>query len=279
MTATGATPTSPPAAPNSASRCSRSSRSTTRRRRAAAVGSLLEIEPARRVALGALKAAGNPTARGSAQHVDADDGIVVRLVETHGRTTEVVVRPGCATSTRRNASTCWSSRSASADGDCSCTATRSPPCGHDSTCRACSTPTHSTGARCRSRRSRSTPGTGCTTADPPRSVDCPPSPTCTPTSLAVDPDAPLQLQLTAASDGTDAALHGKVRLVCPPGWTAAARRAAVRAAAGGATWNRPSTSTMPAGHRGRALSGARRTRRSPAARSRRRGARASRTSA
>ena len=49
----------------------------------AADGSLLSIEPAGVVALGALKAAGNPTAVGSATAVDAAD-VTVRLVETLG---------------------------------------------------------------------------------------------------------------------------------------------------------------------------------------------------
>ena len=38
-------------------------------------GSLLEIEPAGAVALGALKVAGNPIARGSAEHLDVGDGL------------------------------------------------------------------------------------------------------------------------------------------------------------------------------------------------------------
>jgi len=57
-------------------------------------GSLLEIEPAGKVALGALKAAGNPLAAGSGLQVDPADGVAVRLVETCGATTDVVVRSG-----------------------------------------------------------------------------------------------------------------------------------------------------------------------------------------
>ncbi|MFG1930118.1 NEW3 domain-containing protein [Mycobacterium sp. NPDC048908] len=57
-------------------------------------GSLLEIEPAGKVALGALKAAGNPLAAGSGQHVDPADGVAIRLVETCGGTADVVVRSG-----------------------------------------------------------------------------------------------------------------------------------------------------------------------------------------
>jgi alpha-mannosidase len=57
-------------------------------------GSLLEIEPAGQVQLGALKAAGNPLAGGSGQPVHPSDGVAMRLVETCGATTDVVVRSG-----------------------------------------------------------------------------------------------------------------------------------------------------------------------------------------
>lgn len=57
-------------------------------------GSLLEIEPAGSVRLGALKAAGNPLAEGSARPVHPSDGVAMRLVETTGATTEVTVASG-----------------------------------------------------------------------------------------------------------------------------------------------------------------------------------------
>nr|WP_137148026.1 NEW3 domain-containing protein [Mycolicibacterium sp. CR10] len=57
-------------------------------------GSLLEIEPERGVSIGAIKAVGNPTASGSARHVDVADGIAVRLVETMGRDVAVTVQSG-----------------------------------------------------------------------------------------------------------------------------------------------------------------------------------------
>jgi alpha-mannosidase len=56
-----------------------------------ATGSLLQVEPADSVQLGALKAAGNPLAHGSAQPVDASR-VAIRLVETHGRDADIVVR-------------------------------------------------------------------------------------------------------------------------------------------------------------------------------------------
>lgn len=53
-------------------------------------GSLLRIEPAGRVYLGALKAAGNPLAAGSAQPVDPA-AVALRLVETTGAATRVTI--------------------------------------------------------------------------------------------------------------------------------------------------------------------------------------------
>jgi len=54
------------------------------------VGSLLHVEPADSVHLGALKAAGNPLARGSAAPVDPGT-VAVRLVEGTGKTTRATV--------------------------------------------------------------------------------------------------------------------------------------------------------------------------------------------
>jgi alpha-mannosidase len=65
---------------------------TPRRRggRLPSVGSLLHVEPADSVHLGALKAAGNPLARGSARSVDP--GVVaLRLVETTGAATRAAI--------------------------------------------------------------------------------------------------------------------------------------------------------------------------------------------
>lgn len=54
------------------------------------IGSLLRIEPADRVHLGALKAAGNPLTKGSAAPVDPG-AVALRLVETTGAATRVTV--------------------------------------------------------------------------------------------------------------------------------------------------------------------------------------------
>jgi len=57
-------------------------------------GSLLEIEPAGKVALGALKATGNPLAKGSSRPVNPAESVTIRLVETCGATTDVAIQSG-----------------------------------------------------------------------------------------------------------------------------------------------------------------------------------------
>ncbi|MFB1295596.1 NEW3 domain-containing protein [Mycobacterium sp. pW049] len=57
-------------------------------------GSLLEVQPERAVRVGALKAFGNPTARGSALHDGPAGGVTVRVVETLGRAADVSVQSG-----------------------------------------------------------------------------------------------------------------------------------------------------------------------------------------
>ncbi len=61
-----------------------------------AAGSLLRVEPAGVVRLGALKAAGNPLARGRATPVDPAV-VAMRLVETHGTDTAVNVSSALGT--------------------------------------------------------------------------------------------------------------------------------------------------------------------------------------
>ncbi|OMB94396.1 alpha-mannosidase [Mycobacterium sp. NS-7484] len=60
-------------------------------------GSLLEIEPAGVVQLGALKATGNPLASGSARSADPAAGVTARLIEITGKATEVTLRSGLRT--------------------------------------------------------------------------------------------------------------------------------------------------------------------------------------
>jgi alpha-mannosidase len=58
----------------------------------AGAGSLLELEATGSVQLAAVKAAGNPLARGSARASEPGNAVSLRLVETHGGRADVVIR-------------------------------------------------------------------------------------------------------------------------------------------------------------------------------------------
>ncbi|MCP9275329.1 glycoside hydrolase family 38 N-terminal domain-containing protein [Mycolicibacterium arenosum] len=183
-------------------------------------GSLLEIEPAKAVALGALKALGNPTPHGSTAHVDPKDGIVLRLVESLGRSgVDVEIHSGL--------------RSVDTERLDLLERPLAEPAGD----------LHLHGYEIATVRAH---------LNLPRVLDAdhtelapdaePAQPLYArywlhnrgpaplgglpavahlhPRQLGVDPGAPVELQLTAASDG-DVPLHGKVRLVVPPEWTVA----------------------------------------------------------
>ena len=183
-------------------------------------GSLLEVEPAGQIALGTLKVAGNPIARGSAEHLEAEDGLALRLVETRGRTTDVVVRSGLRNvATPERLDLLEQSRGPAGD------ALRLH--GYEiATMRA------------RLNMPHVLDGDKATLA-PDAEVAQPlyarywlhnrgPAPLgglpvvahLHPNAEMAEPGAPVQLQLTAASDCSDSVLHGRVRLVAPPGWTA-----------------------------------------------------------
>lgn len=184
-------------------------------------GALLEIEPAGTVALGALKAAGNPLAGGSRLPVAAAEGIAVRLVETCGSATDVVVRSGL--------------RTVSGATPVDLLEQPLPPPQRTGELRLQGYEIATVLALLNMP----------TVVDAPHSVLAPeteaaqplyarywlhnrgPAPLgglpavahLHPTQLAAEPDSVVTLGLTAASDCTDAALHGRVRLVGPPGWT------------------------------------------------------------
>ena len=186
-------------------------------------GSLLEIEPAGSVRLGALKAAGNPLASGSGQAVDPTEAVAIRLVETSGTTTDVAITSGLH-------------RLSSA-----------------SRVNLLEEP--------RLQKHRAFEGltvhgyeiaTVLTRLNMPQLLDADhtslapeveaaqplyarywlhnrgPAPLgglpavahLHPQAAVAEPDGQVLLRLTAASDCTDSVLHGTVRLVCPEGWTA-----------------------------------------------------------
>jgi alpha-mannosidase len=182
-------------------------------------GSLFEVEPARAVALGALKVTGNPTASGSGRLVDASDGVAIRLVETRGRTTEIVIRSGLRTLSSAQRLDLL----------------EQPIVDHPNPLTLHGYEIATFGAHMNLSRVLDAEGTALAPeAEPAQPLyarywlhNRGPAPLgglpavahLHPHQLAVDADAPVQVQLTAVSDVTDVALHGKVRLVGPPGWT------------------------------------------------------------
>jgi alpha-mannosidase len=184
-------------------------------------GSLFEVDPAREVALGALKVLGNPIAGGSGRGVDAKDGIAFRLVEICGRTTDVVVGSGLrnlASPQRLDL-------------------LEQPLVDDDRGLTLHGYEIATFGAQLNLSRILDADGTTLAPdAEPAQPLyarywlhNRGPAPLgglpavahLHPHQLAVDPGSPVQLQLTAVSDVTDVPLHGKVRLICPPGWKVA----------------------------------------------------------
>ena len=263
----------------------RGRRKAQRCRRVAGWGSLLEIEPAGTVQLGALKAAGNPLARGSAGPSTRPTAVAVRLVETSGADRRcrdhVRAAPGVVGVARRPARAAAPAAASRIRGSSTLhgyeiatvlTRLNMPQ-------RARRRPRRSWRPTPR-RRSRCTRGTGCTTAAPRRSAGCPRSRTCTRRPVVAEPD---DASGAAAYRGQrlhrlGAARHGAAGV--SRRLDGRARRAAVRAAAGRAPGGRHRGDDA-AGRAAGALSGARRSSPSPATTRSpcpRRGARSSRTS-
>ena len=184
-------------------------------------GSLLEVEPARDVALGALKALGNPTAAGSGRRTDPRDGIALRLVETRGRTTDVVITSGLRNVTAPQRLDLL----------------EQPSADDDRGLRLHGYEIATFGIELNLSRVLDADGAALAPdAEPAQPLyarywlhNRGPAPLgglpavahLHPHQLAVDADAPVRVHLTAASDATDESLHGRVRLVCPPEWTVA----------------------------------------------------------
>jgi len=181
-------------------------------------GALLELEPAQGVAIGALKAVGNPTARGSAEQVDPAAGIAVRLVETHGRTTDVTIHSGLRNVVATDRLDLLEQPSeAGSEGlrlhgyeIATVRAQLNLPrvlVADQVALAPDAEPAQPLYARYWLHNRGPAPLGG-----------LPAVAHLHPRQLAVELGEPVDLQLTAVSD-CDVALHGKVRLSCPPGWT------------------------------------------------------------
>lgn len=181
-------------------------------------GSLLEVQPERAVRVGALKAFGNPTARGSAQHDGPAGGVTVRVVETLGRAADVSVQSGLRhVSAPRRLDLIENPLEAN------------PPDVHLDGYEIATLRTELNLPRVLNAEQVALGAE----AEPVQPLyarywlhNRGPAPLgglpavahLHPHRLDTDGDEVIALRLTAASDATDAALHGRVRVVAPAGW-------------------------------------------------------------
>ena len=190
-------------------------------------GSLLEIEPEGSVQLAALKAAGNPLASGSSQPVNPTESVAIRLVETEGATTDVAITSGL----RRVSSASRvdlleqprlrqhiASEGLTLHGYEIATvlARLNMPqlLDADHTQLA---PEVEAAQPLYARYWLHNRG-------PAPLGGLPAVAHLHPQTTVAEPNDEVVLRLTAASNCADSALHGTVRLVCPPGWTASPAR-------------------------------------------------------
>ena len=184
-------------------------------------GSLLEIEPAGKVALGALKAAGNPLAAGSGQPVDPSDGVAVRLVETCGATTDVVVRSGLRRmSAGLRVDLLEQPRVQGLASDTLTLhgyeiATVLTRLNMPQVLEADHTELAPDAEAAQPLYARY----WLHNRGPAALGGLPAVAHLHPQHVTADPNSPVPLRLTVSSDSSDAALHGKVRLQCPDGWS------------------------------------------------------------
>ncbi|WP_454788629.1 glycoside hydrolase family 38 N-terminal domain-containing protein [Mycolicibacterium lutetiense] len=181
-------------------------------------GSLLEIEPAGTVQLGALKATGNPLASGSVRSADPADGVTARLVEITGSAAEVTIRSGL--------------RAVSAAANLNLLEEPEPEQPSHLSLHGYQIATVSTQLNLprvlRGEHQRLAPEAEAAqplyarywlhNRGPAPLGGLPAVAYLHPESIAGQPGNEVVVRLTAASDCTDAALHGRVRLYGPPGW-------------------------------------------------------------
>ncbi len=186
-------------------------------------GSLLEVEPAGAVHLAALKAAGNPLASGSGRPVDPSERVAVRLVESCGaQSTDVAIRSGLRrvdSASRVDLLEQPRLRSTAAGGltlhgfEIATVLTRLNLPKVVEADHAVLAPDAEAAQPLYARYWLHNRG-------PAPLGGLPAVAHLHPHHLVAEPDSVVLLRLTAASDCSDAALHGRVRLVCPDGWTA-----------------------------------------------------------
>ena len=210
-------------------------------------GSLLRVEPAGSVAVGALKAAGNPLARGSAEPAEPAASLAIRLVELHGRDTEVVVDTPLGALTEQHAADLLERPLARVDGS-SQGQVRLPLGGFqiatvlavpDLTERPAAT--GEADVRLAPEAEAAQPLYArywLHNRGPAPLGGLPAAPHVHPHRLALAPaevGSPFALRLTVASDRTDedGELAGTVTVSCPPGWRVTPDELPLRIPAGG----------------------------------------------
>jgi alpha-mannosidase len=186
-----------------------------------AAGSLLRLEPAGSARLGALKAAGNPLARGSSRAVDPA-AVAVRLVENRGEQTEVAIGSAIGTVSELGGADLLErprrdrvgTGPPALDGYQIATmlarldVPRMFDAGH-----AALAPDAEAAQPLYARYWLHNRG-------PAPLGGLPAVAHLHPHRVTAEPDCPLPLRLTVASDCTDSSLSGVVRLRCPDGWSA-----------------------------------------------------------
>jgi alpha-mannosidase len=185
-----------------------------------ATGSLLQVDPAGAVQLGALKAAGNPLTHGSAHRVDPRR-VAIRLVETRGGDTDVVVRSPLGTVSDLHPADLLERPRLRSRGRsltelhgyqiCTALARVDLPRLLDGADTALAPETEN----CQPLYSRY----WLHNRGPAPLGGLPAVAHLHPHRLSAAAGADISLRLTAASDSCDAPLTGTVRLVCPPGWS------------------------------------------------------------
>jgi alpha-mannosidase len=184
-------------------------------------GSLLELDPAGSVQLAALKAAGNPLARGHALASEPADTVALRLAETHGGSADVVVRSslGAVSHVRRAdlleaASDDFGTPRLTLHGYEIATllarldVPKLAPA-EDTVLAAETEVAQPLYARYWLHNRGPAPAGG-----------LPVVAHLHPHRVAAEPNTQVRLRLTVSSDCTDATLDGAVRLLCPDGWSA-----------------------------------------------------------
>jgi alpha-mannosidase len=182
-----------------------------------AAGSLLHVEPAGAVQLGALKAAGNPLARGRIQPVDPHS-VALRLVEMHGAATEVAVHSPVGKLSKLRAADLLETPQGH----------RHPSTLHGyqiaTALARLDIPKVSDGAARVPQAENAQPLYArywLHNRGPAPLGGLPAVAHLHPQRVSAAAGDEVVLRLTVASDCTDAPLTGRVALLCPPGWTAA----------------------------------------------------------